>query len=193
MTLMIDETLQEQAALYAAGAMSARERAQFDLIVESYDDLRTLVARLEEVSALATISAGRLQPNPALRTRILAQLNDRAQLAPPSPEGFVITCAGGFVRWVNPAFTEMCGYSLEELRGRKLGPLLQGEKTDRTVAERMRHAVHQRQPCHENILNYHKNGTPYWVEIVITPLSDDAGQPQWFVARERELPELLAA
>ncbi len=191
--LMIDETLQEQAALYAAGAMSAHERAQFDLIIDAYEELRALVAQLEEVTALAAISTVGPRPTPALKSRILGLLPSRAPQPAPAHEGFVITCAGGFVRWVNPAFTEMCGYSLEELRGKKLGPILQGEKTDRTVADRMRRAVHERQPCLEKILNYHKNGTPYWVEIAITPLTDDAGQSQWFVARERELPELLAA
>jgi PAS domain S-box-containing protein len=190
---MIDETLQEQAALYAAGAMSARERAQFELILEPYDELRAFVARLEEVSSLATVSALSPKLSSALKTRILNSVGDRPQQTAPTNQGFVITCAGGFVRWINPAFTQMCGYSLDELRGKKLGPILQGEKTDLTVADRMRRAVHDRQSCHETILNYHKNGAPYWVEIAITPITDDTGQPQWFVARERELPELLAA
>ena len=57
----------------------------------------------------------------------------------------------------------------------------------------MRRAVHERQPCHEKILNYQKNGTPYWFKIAITPITDEAGQPRWLVARERELPELFAA
>lgn len=190
---MIDERLLEQAALYAAGAMSARERAQFDLIADSHDEVRALVAGFEEVSALAAMPAGGPRPCPTLKTRILGLVGDREQHRPAADEGFVVTCSGGFVHWVNPAFTAMCGYSLDELRGRKLGPILQGEKTDRTVAERMRCAVHEHRSCHETILNYHKNGTPYWVEIAITPIIDDGGQPHWFVARERELPESVAA
>jgi methyl-accepting chemotaxis protein len=87
----------------------------------------------------------------------------------------------------------MCGYSMEELRGKKLGPILQGEKTDLATAERMRRAVHEHRPCSETILNYHKNGTPYWVEIAITPILGDAGQPLWIVARERELQDPVAA
>jgi PAS domain S-box-containing protein len=189
---MIDETLQEQAALYAAGAMSPEDRAKFDLVAESYDEVRALVGRLEEVAALAMVPASGRRPSAALKSRILESIADRPQQAR-SDAGFVITCAGGFVQWVNPAFTEMCGYTLEELRGKKLGPILQGEKTDRTVAERMRQAVHERRPCHEKILNYHKNGSAYWVEIAITPITDEAGEPRWFVAREREMPELLAA
>jgi PAS domain S-box-containing protein len=97
------------------------------------------------------------------------------------------------VQWVNPAFSEMCGYSLEELRGKNLGPILQGDKTDRESAARMRRAVHEYRPCRETILNYHKNGTPYWVEVAITPIFDEAGEPLWLVARERELKDRVAA
>ena len=120
-------------------------------------------------------------------------LHEREQQSPAAHEGFVITGLDGLVQWVNPAFTEMCGYILDELRGRKLGPILQGEKTDNVVAERMRQAVHEHRPCLERILNYHKDGSPYWVEIAITPIVDDAGQPRWLVARERELTDLAAA
>jgi methyl-accepting chemotaxis protein len=87
----------------------------------------------------------------------------------------------------------MCGYTLDELRGKKLGPILQGLKTDRETADRMRRAVHEHRPCRETILNYHKNGEPYWVDVAITPIFDDAAQPLWLIARERELTDRVAA
>ena len=96
----------------------------------------------------------------------------------------------GLVQWINPAFSAMCGYTLEELRGKKLGPILQGEKTDRETAARIREAVHARRACRETILNYHKSGLPYWVEISITPICNESGEPLWLVAREREVSSL---
>jgi PAS domain S-box-containing protein len=193
---MIDEPLQEQAALYASGALSARERDQFELILHFHSELRALVTEFEEVTAAATIAtvrAGGPRPCPTLKARLLGMLPERVPQSPAAHEGFVITGTDGLVQWVNPAFTEMCGYSLEDLRGHKLGPILQGERTDKAVAERMRQAVHEYRPCLEKIVNYHKDGAPYWVEIAITPIVDDAGQPRWLVARERELPDLAAA
>jgi PAS domain S-box-containing protein len=193
---MIDESLQEQAALYASGALSAREREQFELILRFHPELRSLVAEFEEVTAAATVATlcvGGPRPCPTLKARLLGMLHEREQQCPSTHEGFVITGPDGLVQWVNPAFIEMCGYSLEELRGRKLGPILQGEKTDKIVAERMRRAVHEYRPCVEKIVNYHKDGAPYWVEIAITPIVDDAGEPRWLVARERELTDLAAA
>ena len=193
---MIDESLQEQAALYASGALSAREREQFELILHFHPELHSLVAEFEEVTAAATVATVRAdgpQPCPSLKARLLGMLHEHVQKIPTAHEGFVLTGPDGLVQWVNPAFTEMCGYSLDELRGRKLGPILQGGKTDKTVAERLRQAVHEHRPCLERILNYHKSGSPYWVEIAITPIVDDAGRPRWLVARERELPDLAAA
>ncbi len=97
------------------------------------------------------------------------------------------------VQWVNPAFVAMCGYSLDELRGKKLGPILQGEKTDPAAVARMRHAMQEHQPCHEKVVNYRKNGSPYMVDIAITPILDDEGKTLWFVAREQEVDMPLAA
>jgi PAS domain S-box-containing protein len=191
---MIDEFLQEQAALYVSGAMSVREREQFDLVLEFNDELREFTVGLAEIGAAVTLATQRVEtvgPSPALKGRILEMVRDRPQHV--SPEPLVVSGPEGLVRWVNPAFTAMCGYSLEELRGKSLGPILQGEKTDFAAADRMRQAVRQGRPCHEKILNYRKNGEPYWVEIAITPIPGEGGQPRWLIAREREFADQIPA
>ncbi len=167
--------------------MISAEREQFELILEFHSEVRELTASLCDVAAevnLATLPRN-VRPSPALKSRILAKIAGHPQQS--SPEGFVMSGPDGLVQWVNPAFTEMCGYTLDELRGKNLGPILQGEKTDRDTAARMRRAVKEYQPCRETILNYHKNGEPYWVEIAITPILGDGDDPLWLVAREREL------
>ena len=191
---MLNDFLQDQAALYAAGAMTAREREPFELVLEFHHELREFAAGLVEVGAavtLATQPSASVSPALGLKARVSGLIAGRAQHV--TPEGMVMSGSDGLVQWVNPAFTAMCGYTIEELRGKKLGPILQGAKTDRETAARMRSAVHEYRPCTETILNYHKNGTPYWVEVVITPILDDAGQPLWLVARERELTDRVAA
>lgn len=191
---MLPDFLQDRAALYVSGAATAPEREEFELLLEFHDELRTFVAELSEVAAavtLATLPRTGLAPSPTLKNRLIDSIASRPQQT--VAEAVVMSDPHGLVQWINPAFTAMCGYTFAELRGKKLGPILQGAQTDRTAAERMRHAVHEYQPCRETILNYHKNGTPYWVEIAITPILDDAGHPLWLVARERELPHRLAA
>ena len=191
---MLSELLQDKAALYMSGAMTAEQREEFELIVEFNDELREFAGGLAEVTAamtLATLRRGGQVPSPATKARILDAVADRPQQT--NPEALVMSGPDGLVQWVNTSFSVMCGYTLDELRGKKLGPILQGEKTDREAAGRMRRAVHDYRPCREIILNYHKNGTPYWVEIDITPIFGEAGKPLWLVAREREVTDRVAA
>jgi PAS domain S-box-containing protein len=191
---MINQFLQERAALYACGAMLSQEREQFELVLEFHDELRELVAGLAEVSMAVTLAAlpgDAYKPSPGLKARVLGILQHRPQQS--ISDGLVMSDPKGLVQWINPAFSAMCGYTLGELIGKKLGPILQGEKTDRETAERLRRAVQQHRSCRETILNYRKNGESYWVEIAITPILDGAGRPVWLVARERELADRITA
>jgi PAS domain S-box-containing protein len=188
-----NEQLEEHAALYAAGALTERERAQFELILKFHDQLREFVKHLEEAAARSafTHKSTGAAPCPTLKSRVLEKLHGRVQRTP--EEGFVLATPDDLVEWVNQAFTGMCGYKLEELKGRKLSTILQGALTDQPAAERIRNAMRARQPCTEALINYHKDGTPYWVSINITPIHDDAGHFLCFIARELELPERTVA
>ncbi len=190
---MLSESLQEQAAVYAAGLMTSEQREEFELVVEFHDELREVVRHLGEVGAAVSLAArdrGSARPTLDAKARILAAIADSPQES--KPEALVVSGPDGLVQWINPAFSAMCGYTLEELYGKKLGPILQGEKTDRERAARIRRAVHTFSPCRETILNYHKNGTPYCVEVAITPIRSDSGDPLWLIAREREVKDALA-
>ena len=68
----------------------------------------------------------------------------------------------------------MCGYSFAELQGENLGPILQGERTDRAAVLGMRAALIEKQPRCETLVNYCKDGSPYLVDRL-----------RWSVARER--------
>jgi len=184
---MLSETLQDRAAQYAAGAMTAPEREAFEVLLEYQTELRELVESLRRVVTTMTLaSVGPASAPPAaLKARLLGELD---RLPPkPEPAGLVVTDARGLVEWVNPAFVAMCGHSLAELRGRKPGHVLQGPETDRAVVDRIRHALRARQACHETLVNYHKDGSQYRADVRITPVLDDAGEPLWFVAKERKL------
>ena len=102
-------------------------------------------------------------------------------------EGIVVTDKDGLVEWINDTLTEMCGYTLEEVRGRKLGPMLQGQLTDPQAVQNMRDAIQHNRYITQEILNYHKNGTPYWVSLTISPVMDSESQVRSYIAIEREI------
>jgi PAS domain S-box-containing protein len=179
--------LNERAALYVAGAMTAAEREAFELVLEFHDGVRAEVARLQAIGAELVLAQAPLaaEPPAPLRDRVLQSI--AAESCPPAPAALVVTGPEGRVEWVNNSFTGMCGYSLADLRGRKPGELLQGPATDREAVARMRVALREGKPCHETLNNYAKDGSLYRVDVAITPIVDDAGSPRWFVARERLL------
>lgn len=186
---MLSEVLQDRATQYVSGAMPAPEREGFEVLLEYQAELRGFVNGLREVVATATLAnAGRGgEPPAALKTRLLDELARRPHR--PEAPGLVVTDAAGLVEWVNPAFIAMCGHSLEELRGRKPGHVLQGPETDRAAVDRIRTALHERHACRETVVNYHKDGSKYRADLRIVPILDDAGEPLWFVAKERKLAE----
>lgn len=184
---MLDDYLQDRAALYVSGGMPAEEREGFEVVLEARPDLRGHVAGLQEVAAAVALAPAPAGPElpVALKARLLGALE---ALPPAEPEALVLTDAAGGIEWVSPEFTAMCGFTLEELRGRKPGHVLQGPATDSVAVGRLRAALQAGQACRETLVNYHKDGSAYRVDIRVTPLLDDAGRPVCFTARERKVP-----
>ena len=184
---MLTELLQDRAALYISGAMTAPERENFELILEFHAPLRSQVLALQDVGTDVMLACLPHAPpfNALMKDRLFGALDACPRQL--QPDGIVVTGADGRVEWVNAAFTAMCGYSLEDLKGRKPGQLLQGPETDPASVQRIREAVRERRNCREVLVNYHKAGARYRVDVSISPILDDAGEPLWFVAREKEL------
>jgi PAS domain S-box-containing protein len=194
--IAIPEELSAQACLYVTGAMTAEERAEYETLMERHPALLGYTTELQEVATAVLLeSLPPLQrPFPDLKTRVLRSIETKldieqfvsAYLQDPS-EAAVFTDAAGLVEWVNSAFTLMCGFTLDELRGRKPGSVLQGKLTDSASVSRLRQAVVAGTPCREELINYHRDGHPYWVAIAINPILGPDGAPRGFMAIESEL------
>jgi diguanylate cyclase (GGDEF)-like protein/PAS domain S-box-containing protein len=106
--------------------------------------------------------------------------------------GLVITNARREVLWVNHAFTVQTGYTLDEVRGKGLAALLQGEGTDQQVLQRIKQQLLNGENVSETILNYHKNGRTYWNKLRITAVFDQ-GQIARFVGVQHNITEEIEA
>ena len=84
--------------------------------------------------------------------------------------GIIVTNDQLSVLWVNQAFENLSGYGLEEVRGKRLGQFLHGPETDASTVEVIKSSLREHQPIETQILNYHKNGTPYWNHLIINPV-----------------------
>lgn len=103
-------------------------------------------------------------------------------VADETSNSIIISDPQGRVQYVNTGFTTLTGYSLEEMRGKKPGPILQGKATDSETIEAIRYHLRNKKPFYSEILNYNKAGEPYWISLAINPVFDERGQLSHFIS-----------
>lgn len=103
--------------------------------------------------------------------------------------GVIITDANSVISWVNEAFIEQTGYEFDELIGKKPATVLHGEKTDPKHKQKFIEGVASKQPFSQEILNYNKNGQPYWIEMSVTPIRNEKGEVAQFVGIQTVISE----
>jgi PAS domain S-box-containing protein len=105
----------------------------------------------------------------------------------------VIADGAGNIEWINPAFTRITGYTLEEVIGKKPGNFLRGPETDANVSAFMDDKIKERQGFKDiEVMKYSKEGRPYWVSIEMQPIHDQAGNVLQFIAIESDISERKA-
>lgn len=77
--------------------------------------------------------------------------------------------------YVNEAFERLTGYDTYEILGRNCR-FLQGEDTDPETIDRIRRAIDDERPISVEMLNYRKNGEPFWNQLNIAPVHGDDGE-----------------
>lgn len=122
-----------------------------------------------------------------------AEIERLALVARRTTNAVVITDANRRIVWVNEGFTRITGYTLDEVRGRAPGSMLQGKRTDPAIIARMRDALHREEGCRVEIANYSKDGREYILDIEIQPLRDASGAVTGFMAIENDVTEAVRA
>lgn len=87
---------------------------------------------------------------------------------------------------VNPAFEHLTGYASEEVLGKNCR-LLQGLQTDPGAVSRIRQAIQKGEEVSVTILNYRKDGTPFWNDVHISPVFDQTGKLTHFIGVQSDV------
>ncbi|MBI1190367.1 MAG: EAL domain-containing protein [Tepidisphaera sp.] len=126
----------------------------------------------------------------AERTHALAESEAKARklatVARRTDNTVIIADAMGRIEWVNDGFSRLTGYTLDEVAGKTPGSVLQGPESDPVTIARMRAAIGRGEAFEEEIVNYSKQGQPYWVHVETQPVRDEQGRVTHFIAIERE-------
>ncbi|TNC67209.1 histidine kinase famiy protein [Rubellimicrobium roseum] len=88
--------------------------------------------------------------------------------------------------FANKAFLDLTGYEEQEVLGRNCR-FLQGPKTDRDTVSVLRDAVKAHEPVSLEILNYKRDGTPFWNAVFIGPVHNPQGELLYFFASQLDV------
>ena len=90
--------------------------------------------------------------------------------------------------YLNPALSRITGYTKEELQGKDM-EILQGPDTDKTVIGEISRALREGRGCEVVLKNYRKDGTPFWNELLISPVHNEAGKLTHFIGVQSDVTE----
>jgi len=90
------------------------------------------------------------------------------------------------IAFANNAFLDLTGYEEAEVLGRNCR-FLQGAGTDPTSVRHLREAIRDRRAIALEILNYRRDGTPFWNAIFMGPVFDKAGELIYFFASQLDV------
>lgn len=101
-------------------------------------------------------------------------------------EGALVTDADQRIVYANAAFTAVTGYSAQEVIGRNCR-LLQGPGSDSLNLTALRMTLARKETFRGEILNYRKDGTPFWNALTVSPLRDSDGAVTHFVSVQHDV------
>lgn len=99
---------------------------------------------------------------------------------------------GRSVLYANDAFYRMTGYTAGEVNGRSLH-FLRGPDSDENTLAALREALDAGRSFQCELLNYRKDGGPFWVELSVVPVPDTAGRCSHWVMIQRDVSDRKAA
>jgi PAS domain S-box-containing protein len=105
-----------------------------------------------------------------------------------APVSFVITDVQGRIEYVNPKFTQLTGYSLDEVRGQNPRILKSGHQGPEVYRELWK-SLHAGNEWRGELLNRAKDGSFFWELASISPIRDDKGRVTHYLAAKLDITE----
>jgi PAS domain S-box-containing protein len=90
--------------------------------------------------------------------------------------------------FVNSAFTDMTGYTAEEVIG-KSPIMFIGAKSDMLEFDKLKTAIQEYRECFVETVNYKKNGEEFWNNFSMIPVTDKDGEHSHWISIQRDVTE----
>jgi PAS domain S-box-containing protein len=116
------------------------------------------------------------------------ELKRLSLIARSTTNAIIISNPAGQIEWVNEAFTNITGFSFEEIAGKTRDVLYGGDTNAETVAF-MEERLLRREPFECELLKYKRSGTPFWVQIQGRPVFHNDGRLNYYFQMETDITE----
>jgi diguanylate cyclase (GGDEF)-like protein/PAS domain S-box-containing protein len=106
-----------------------------------------------------------------------------------SPNGILVVDARSTdmpVSYANPAFAELTGYTYNDTIGHNCR-FLQGDDTAPETLEAIRHGLRHQTEVNVELINYRKDGTPFWNHLRLSPVFDNDGLCTHFISNQQDI------
>jgi diguanylate cyclase (GGDEF)-like protein/PAS domain S-box-containing protein len=135
------------------------ERQHIAPLRDANGQVTRLIAIKEDITHLREIESALL-----LREQALASTNNGVMISRAADDDHSIL-------YINPAFERITGYGTDDAVGR-IGRFLVRDDLAQSGLDEIRAALRERRPGHAILRNYRKDGTMFWNELFIAPISD---------------------
>lgn len=120
--------------------------------------------------------------SPAWVEKVVNHLNDAILITEAEP----VDLPGPRILWANDVFYHLTGYEPADVIG-KSPRILQGPLTDKSALKILRIALENWDTCKVEVINYKKDGSTFWNEFEVTPITNEKGVYTHWVAVQRDV------
>jgi PAS domain S-box-containing protein len=159
------------------------ENAPFDgMNIDAAQQLAQMVALVLDNAKLYS----QLQSELTERRRVENELRVLSRTVEQSQSAVIITDTNGAIEYVNPKFTELTDYSLQEVLG-KNPRILRPDDVPPEVYEEMWKTILAGGEWRGELLSRKKNGEVFWDETIISPIVNEGGAITHFVSMKEDI------
>jgi len=109
------------------------------------------------------------------------ELTKLSLVASNTTSGVIINNSEGKVEWVNKAFENITGYTIDDVHFNHLGDVLKGELTDVASIQKARELSRNKQSFEVDLLIYRKDGQPSWISVINSVILDSDGEVDKYI------------
>ena len=189
------ELVGKRAEVWLGAPLIIKDKVLGVIVVQSYDNPRAYDEK--DIEIMGVIAS---QISLYIEQKRTEDFNQKLSKATEqSPAAIVITNTEGIIEYINPKFTKVTGYSLEEAIGQN-PRILKSGKHDKEFYKKLWNTVLSGKEWKGELRNKKKNGDLFWENVRISPIFNESGEITHLLAikediteKKRMLDDLVAA